>query len=502
MFNSNNRAVSSILLIMVGLLCLLLYLSFFSRTKKISALNSSYDNLLSPSASNDSPFPHDPPKKGNRITRKVIMHIGPHKTGSTHIHTYLDKISDVLGENDYCWPVPKGNIQMSNMLAIYFLSKGAGSNIALEWLNDCLKSKKNIILSAEAFDRFGPRDFQDFFFYVQSYHRSHSKSESSPSSSISSATTVSPTLASSSSSFVDIFYDFTIVIIYREWLNHMYSLYTEIHKYNFRGMPFSDYFYKNMDMIQDVSILNMTHLVTSYAPLVGDSKIRLLDYYGIMSAGKDEAFVIVCELMGILCQESAYLNEKSVKENEKPDMIASELFQIVRDSAYMLGCNIANDKREFITDFVKSYRDLSIFNITIPLSWSSLKLLRKIAYEQDQEVRETYRSVLLYGDRSANLAAIHALNITEINRSLFFSDEACLEWLVNEVKVQIKAKRFRDCSKDVREIRPTMLGRERQQMVPTVTSTLSPVFPHKSRNVSERITELRKKVSERFGERR
>eukprot|EP01040_Poterioochromonas_malhamensis_P000219 gene219-229_t len=410
------------------------------------------------------------------------MHIGPHKTGSTHIHSYLDKISEQLPSFNYCWPVPRGNIMNSNMLAIHFLSNHTTQNVSLQWLDNCVNTSQNIILSAEAFDRFTLDNFIEFRNYLRDF-------------------------------------DFEIVIIYREWLNHMYSLYTEIHKHASKGTSFSEYLFKNFDLLQAIPILNVTRLISSYEPVVGIQNIHLLDYYGIIAARKDEAYVIVCEIMGILCHESEYLNNQKIKENERPDMIASQLFQIVRDQALLLGCKIANERRDYMIDLIRYYRDV---NLSVPLAFSSLNLLHLHASVMDSSVREQFSSIIKYGNRSANIEALQRVNVTEVNRLAFFTDEDCVNWLVNEVKEQINMKRFHSCKKDIitredvlnninnqtsdlssrrvpgihESTKPRPSLKQRSQIS---TTPIAPSHSMDRRNISERILQLRKKASDANG---
>ncbi len=232
----------------------LLGIIFFCFLLRISSFNESEATVLETD---------EKKRNENKTKQKVIMHVGPHKTGSTHIHAYIEKISDSLPSVSYCWPVTKGNVpNKSNMLAVHFLENRSVHNKSIQWLNNCMKTSQNIIISSEAFDRFSLDKFIEFRNYLSDF-------------------------------------DFEIVIIYREWLNHMYSLYTELHKHTSKGTSFSEYLFQNLDLFEESPVLNLSLLIAAFEPVVGIQNIHVLDYYGIIAAEKDEAYVIVCEIMGV-----------------------------------------------------------------------------------------------------------------------------------------------------------------------------------------------------------
>ncbi len=117
---------------------------------------------------------------------------------------------------------------------------------------------------------------------------------------------------------------------------------------------------------------------------------------------------------------------------------------MVRDQALLLGCKIANERRAFLTEMVRKYHHEGI---SVPLVSSNMRLVHSYASELDDRIRQNYSSRIKYGNRTANIEAIQKVNVSEVNRLAFFEDKNCLNWLVNEVKEQIKMKRFRSCKR-------------------------------------------------------
>jgi hypothetical protein len=419
------------------------------------------------------------PKEITKGKRKVFLHVGPHKTGSTHVHTYLDKISKQLPSLDFCWPVPRGNIQQSNFLPFHFISNRTVQAISLQWLKACTDKSKHLIISAEAFDRFSEENFNEFRNYLSQYD------------------------------------EFQVIILYREWLNHMYSLYTEIHKYTSRSLSFSEYLLKNFDVLEDIQMLNVPKLISVFSSVVGEQNIRLLDYYGIMAAGKDEAYVIVCEIMGILCKESEYLNQAQLKENKKPEMIPTEIFQLVRNYAIFLGCKVGGNgenDRGLMTTLVEQYRDYSNLGFEFPLLTSNLKILQSHAKSLDSRVRKQYSKVLWYNNETASNIAIEQFKITTLSPIAFHQCEKCMEWLQREVQRQIQLNRFVNCTIEMKD----RSGNEIKDQIPSVVTPATvphdssppkthplpqqhkhhPSSNHEKKDDKQTIMDLRKKISD------
>jgi hypothetical protein len=421
-----------------------------------------------------------PPNEITKGKRKVFLHIGPHKTGSTHVHTYLEKISKQLPSLDFCWPVPKGNIQQSNFLPFHFISNRTVQAISLHWLKTCTDKSKHLIISAEAFDRFSEENFKEFRNYLSQYD------------------------------------EFQVIIIYREWLNHMYSLYTEIHKYTARSLSFSEYLLRNFDVLDDIQMLNVPKLISVFSSVVGERNIRLLDYYGIMAAGKDEAYVIVCEIMGILCKESEYLNQAQLKENKKPEMVATEIFQLVRNYAIFLGCKVGGNgenDRGLMTTLVEQYRDYNNLGFEFPLLTSNLKILQSHAKSLDSKVRKQYSKILWYNNETANNLAIEQFKITTLSPIAFHQCEKCMEWLQREVQRQIRLNRFVNCTKEIKDRSGNEIKDQNFSVVtpPVVPLDSSPAKTHPQqqhkhhpsshqdkKDDKQKIMDLRKKISDKL----
>jgi hypothetical protein len=91
---------------------------------------------------------------------KAYVHVGPHKTGSTHVQNFLQSIAENLARKNYHWPHYENNLNFdtkdlsefgNNLSEGKSLDQGRGE-AAVKFIEQCRREKRNIIMSSEALD--------------------------------------------------------------------------------------------------------------------------------------------------------------------------------------------------------------------------------------------------------------------------------------------------------------------------------------------------------------
>mmetsp|Transcript_45656 Transcript_45656/g.93244 ORF Transcript_45656/g.93244 Transcript_45656/m.93244 type:complete len:388 (-) Transcript_45656:42-1205(-) len=221
-------------------------------------------------------------------SRHAVVHVGPHKTGTTHIQNVLSVAAKDLMSHGFAWPTTtntKGEVHGLHAkcwapLAWYFEGRTAtGASLtgrtpglidstddAFRYFTDFFDAvnSSNVIISAEVFDRVPMEGIHKFHLFMRQFD------------------TV------------------TIVIVHRDPVDHFVSLYTELHSKG--DVAFPDFLFRSMGgFLLDNPVLDVHWLVQKYATVFGLDNVVIVDYDGVKSAGKDIAEVLLCEVIGVPC---------------------------------------------------------------------------------------------------------------------------------------------------------------------------------------------------------
>lgn len=360
----------------------------------------------------------------------VYIHVGPHKTGSTHVQKFAIKYRQLLFDKyQICIPtsstppfqnkiITRAIIQLSSKGDISPLRRVIQSCQQTTTTNNTM-SGKNIFLSAENISILSIK-------YLRLIRQ----------------------LFSSSSTKI------YIIITYREWLEKMYSEYTQLAKTNiFHTETIGEYIYRNygyinptllsdqrfqqgsyyfIDIMKNLQTVFHHHHNTNNMTIQEDDSISIIDYLGIQRQSKDITSIIFCEIMKVLCEETMSLSssQHSFQYNVKPEGQYIHLVSIVRDYIYLRRYSFHQHLPRFFTrDLVNNYTKQSL---SLPLRASNLYLLHSYAIGLDETIRQQYNTMMMYANSTASREAIESFHVNEIDTNKFYTQEKWIGWLENE----------------------------------------------------------------------
>lgn len=204
-------------------------------------------------------------------------------------------------------------------------------------------------------------------------------------------------------------YNVTIIAVYREDISCKLSGYNHrVRNLRWDG-PLMDFV---STMVEQSSVMSVAD---RYVSRFGMDNMIVLDYYGMLAAGYDEAYVFVCELMGVLCDESRILNGGSaVHENHAQDWLGVEAIQMVLHHA-VRECNCSlpprrhNDVLSFILDELQQNAQ------QLPLVQLDFGRVEAAAARSYGRFHAKFGARIWYDDPATNAAMRSATNLTGID---------------------------------------------------------------------------------------
>jgi len=323
----------------------------------------------------------------------VFIHIGAHKTGSTHLQSFLVSNWKELEREKVCLPTHNHQAKDFSDILGDIRANNSHSEHLLK-MRKCLEQEMNVVFSAEDLCGLQTHDIQNF-----------------------------KSLILSAAGEIDI--QIKIILYYREWLNFIYSTYAELAKfYNAGAVSFPEFLLMKDDVLQASNSINFQKMITNYGSVFGKENMILVDFYGVEATGKDIAQVFVCDILKVMCKETSELNNKEHEEvggvvkheNEKPN-------EVYLHYIYLFNSYLNNHLMEFcLRDYHTNaayVNDLTKRSISFPSVISRMIFLRDNAVEQDREFHTEYGQIMLYGNHSANVEKVQAFQIEEVNIEQF-----------------------------------------------------------------------------------
>jgi hypothetical protein len=337
---------------------------------------------------------------------KIYVHIGAHKTGSTHIQTYVEANWENLEKENIC--IPSATHSAKNFASL----AGAFASFPIEKLQDmpefkeiqnCLQKKMNVVLSTENFSTLNADKVVALKNWLVKAAEGHEV-------------------------------EVKIILYYREWLNYVYSVYFELQKQYQTGVTtFSEHFAMN-NITTEVNSYEFK--AQNYIKAFGEENMIIVDYYGVQASNKDIAYVFVCEIMGVYCHQAAELNNgKASQENSHLDLVYLHyiyLLDLYLNSHLMRRC---------VLDVKFIYWEISGLagrKIQFPTKVSHFDFFRELAIQRDLDFRETYKKNFLYGNRDANVQKIHDFHVDEMDVIAFYKDPKWIVFMRDETARYIK----------------------------------------------------------------
>jgi hypothetical protein len=360
-----------------------------------------------PTTSPTAPIPYFPDVPDDPNFKPVVfIHVGPPKTGTTHIQTYLMKHIRYLNSFKFCYPSAFLETEKAFRFLAFDLHMNKNLSAHKALINKCVVKQMNIFISAENLAPLNETKLE-----------------------------VLKTLFPQGSTIY-------IIIAYREWLSRMYSHYTEEAKVNlYRAGPISSFLYEDYGNIVNSPLeYDMKHMVDRFVAVFGWNNTMVVDYHGVMSSGKDLVYVFLCEIVKVLCFKTRYMNIKTTHENKRPNEKYIHLIALLRDYIHFHGYRFCRIKiGEFSRTLLAYYNELKP---NPPTKISHLTLLYPYSQALDEKFRNKYGSVMLYNNQTAALSSMQKLEAVEINEREFYSDPTWKEWLQKELERLLRNKKI------------------------------------------------------------
>eukprot|EP01031_Cornospumella_fuschlensis_P031940 gene31940-38618_t len=348
----------------------------------------------------------------------VILHIGPSKTGTSHLQAILRRYSSLLLENGYCYP-EHSNQKLFNELPIHILFNKPMDGIH-KAVQDCFKQKKKLIFSCEVLSQLSLPDhfaqLRDYFAGKKIY----------------------------------------LLATYREPLSLTYSYYNEMRKilgsiagtftvYMQHGIAdFENRMkYRELQWYQAMLAGTITGAKKHSSGMskegnrtspnfdIGRDSMTILDFYGAIAAHKDFAYVFMCESLGILCKE-AYPAE--LRKNPSVNLLPFYLMHVVSNFVESKHCSV---KGQLGAGLLSRYK---LVNTTdLPVTAVDLSELREQARLVDQTVRNNYYDIMLYSNVEANTRVREGMVLYDIDVAAMLKSEKWSKWLRSEAADLVRA---------------------------------------------------------------
>ena len=331
------------------------------------------------------------------ISLTVYIHIGPAKTGSTHIQNYIGANKAILMSNNICWPAQWGGKALYTVTNIVREKDSPHLNA----MRDCLSKNMSVLISAESLSSLSLKETGTFKQLMTDHFTKYSP-------------------------------DFKVIIYYREWLNFIHSFYLEEAKRNksFGANSFSEFMIARGNLWANIAHYDIQTVTSIYVSTFGMDNVVLVDYYGAEAAAKDIAYIFVCDILRTMCPEASKLNEGlAAHENAQYD-------EVYVHFVYMMN-SFLNTRRQKICaiteTFMRTYTSqLANRNVSLPVIQSTVPLLQEMAVARDSRFRADFGRSLLYGNVSANLRKIREFSVSSVDLPAFFSSRESMALLEEE----------------------------------------------------------------------
>jgi hypothetical protein len=319
---------------------------------------------------------------------QAFIHIGPPKTGSTYIQDVLYDNIRKLAYYKFYLPkliIDKANDKVKTLSYVKFqkdiirhMDTEKSQNFINNYFEYVKKKQGSVIMSSEAFTG-NDIASTNFPLYIENLK-------------------------------TNIPINGTIIMIYREDLSRSISNCNQNVKKDRQENSFTC-LNNNIDYGEGGFYINK---LDKYTKTFGLSNIKIIDYYGALAENKDIAYILICEIMGILCKELKPLDEKKVKLiNSSRGLTLSALFTLFEEYAKLHNCRINTN---FKNNRAYNYFNESLNNELIGTKWEGLHNIPLLQFnfskklnetiKLDQQLRDSkYGSSIIYGNRQANLDA-------------------------------------------------------------------------------------------------
>lgn len=340
---------------------------------------------------------------------KVYVHIGPSKTGTTYIQDVFARLKDELPARGVCWPTDssKGGYFL-------YLARALDANdeklvsLFRNNIDDCIEKGLTVIISSEHFHFM--KDLSTFYEFFKGYNT-------------------------------------YIIAFHREMISWAYSSYTQQNKFEVSPVPFGEH------MLEVASTMIMTNSSSSrpnvrkFEKMFGRKNMVFVDFDGAIAAGKDIAFVILCDILGIYCNDLPAVPHS--QSNVRPEMLPFNIMSMLIHFIRVLGCTVCGKVMgKNMQEFVKRFDSLP----TVKLDYVQLPGLWELSDKEEVNFLREYGDLMLYKNQTATRNVARSFSIMELDQEEFYNNIQNTKWLRNEVNKLYKDGFLCDCPDNMQKL--------------------------------------------------
>lgn len=239
------------------------------------------------------------------ITNKplAIVHIGPHKTGTTHFQSVIIKYHELIESNGYhvAFKKFKGGsldfaLRLDNITVV---------NEYKSFFSSLAYNKTNLLLSGEELSSLSLKKVRIVYDILKKF-------------------------------------DVRIVFVYRDLMSKLLSQY--INEVGLLFVNFGREIYPNFSQYLQSNCHSssrglLVRILKKYSIVFGKKNLIGVSYNGVIAAGKDIAYVILCDIMHLFCNNNKLLMEiksfnRSNSESDHPPLGINYILIIINYNYY------------------------------------------------------------------------------------------------------------------------------------------------------------------------
>lgn len=327
----------------------------------------------------------------------IILHIGPHKTGTTYIQSFFTANADALNQVGYCYPATK--VKMFSFLAHDIYHDRADGKY--DDIFECLEHGKKVLISSEAFSLASTIEMVQ---QVKQFFRG---------------------------------YSVFIVSMYRDPMTLLYSVYDQINKASVQSESFAEFIIREYPRI--VAHFHYGFL-DHYVSAFGRKNVVIVDYDSAVAMNKDVARVILCDIMGVLCGQFLRMAALS---NPSVDMVKVDIVRLIQSTALLQGCSIA----ETFAVPPQLFDQLTPLMIQVPEIQIDPLVIKELAYPIDAEFRRKYGKQMLFNDPDVGREVIAKFSYNVLDEKALLSKESWRTWILEKVREIRSSGGFINCGR-------------------------------------------------------
>lgn len=324
---------------------------------------------------------------------RAVIHIGPPKSGSTHLQSLLESETNLLKMGNFVniRGCTGSFLQVKQLFSRQRYNESFGSLCPLKvdyvdhLISGFRENNKNVVISSEyLFRTTKPQLFEEMKDFFHGFH-------------------------------------INIVFMYRQLINQEISRFNQAGKFNQRRWENHKWpkpvFFSALPAPQNNYYFPVYE---QYRKEIPHANFTVIDYYGALGSGRDIADVFFCGVLGVPC-EGERANFSSVMKRDNPSEVL-DIEQIVELFHEYVGDRNCSFQVEVVED-IRNFNWTGLNNV--PKIDIDVSFLRNYSLLEDEKIRKVFSPFLLFGDRGANEEAVRNLKIQEIDQIEFKSST---EW--------------------------------------------------------------------------